>query len=197
MTTLTEKIEQLGDSGHYEEQAKTFLKETNATITKEFFKNDHHFGGDDSKRDIYNVTIKRSTRSYVFQYGQSINGSKKIKQEPQGKLFDMSGKALDGSSQIYQKRVELITTRNNKLAKQFHRSGDGFHIIDGEIPSDYDILACLTKYDPGTFESFCSEFGYEQDSRRAEETYNATKDEYNNLCRLFSDEEIESMMCIA
>ena len=28
-------------------------------------------------------------------------------------------------------------------------------------PSEYDILACLEKYDPGSYEDFCSEYGYE------------------------------------
>lgn len=28
-------------------------------------------------------------------------------------------------------------------------------------PTRYDILACLTKYDPGEYEDFCCEFGYE------------------------------------
>lgn len=27
-------------------------------------------------------------------------------------------------------------------------------------PTCYDILACLTKYDPGEYEDFCCEFGY-------------------------------------
>ena len=29
----------------------------------------------------------------------------------------------------------------------------------GQTPRAYDILTCLTKYDPGTFENFCSDFG--------------------------------------
>lgn len=28
-------------------------------------------------------------------------------------------------------------------------------------PTCYDILACLTRYDPGEYEDFCCEFGYE------------------------------------
>lgn len=31
-------------------------------------------------------------------------------------------------------------------------------------PTCYDILACLTKYDPGDYEDFCSEFGYETET---------------------------------
>ena len=60
-------------------------------------------------------------------------------------------------------------------------------------PTAYDVLACLTKYDPGTLEDFCDEFGYDLDSKKAERVYNAVKDEYNNLCMLFSDEELAEL----
>ena len=33
--------------------------------------------------------------------------------------------------------------------------------------SAYDLLACITKSDPGNFRDFCSDFGYDTDSRKA------------------------------
>lgn len=54
-------------------------------------------------------------------------------------------------------------------------------------PDMYDILACLTKYDPGTFEDFCGNFGYDTDSRSAERTYKAVCKEYKAVERLFGD----------
>ncbi len=60
-------------------------------------------------------------------------------------------------------------------------------------PTAYDILTCLTKYDPGTFENFCSEFGYDTDSRKAEKTYKAVVNEYQNIAMLFTDEELEEL----
>jgi hypothetical protein len=62
-----------------------------------------------------------------------------------------------------------------------------------EKPSAYDVLSCLTKSDVGTFEDFCSEFGYDTDSRKAEKTYKAVVDEYNNLKRLYSDEQLSEL----
>ena len=44
-------------------------------------------------------------------------------------------------------------------------------------PTIYDVLACLTKYDVGSFAEFCSEFGYPPD-RKAKITYNAVCKEY-------------------
>ncbi len=62
-------------------------------------------------------------------------------------------------------------------------------------PTMYDILTCLTKYDPGTFENFCGDFGYDEDSRSAEKTYNACIKEYEAVQRLFGDilEELQEI----
>jgi hypothetical protein len=54
-------------------------------------------------------------------------------------------------------------------------------------PTMYDILTCLTKHDPETFEYFCSEYGYNTDSINAQKTYKAVKREFNGVNRLFSD----------
>lgn len=62
---------------------------------------------------------------------------------------------------------------------------------DSNEPTMYDVLACLQKYDVGTFEDFCREFGYDQDSRTAERVYKAVQREYKNIKRLFSSEELE------
>jgi len=57
----------------------------------------------------------------------------------------------------------------------------------GEEPTMYDILSCLQKYEVGTFNDFCGEFGYNEDSRTAERTYKAVCKEYNAVSRLFGD----------
>lgn len=54
-------------------------------------------------------------------------------------------------------------------------------------PTMYDILTCLTKYNPETFENFCSEYGYNTDSINAQKTYKAVKREFNGVNRLFND----------
>jgi hypothetical protein len=60
-------------------------------------------------------------------------------------------------------------------------------------PTAYDVFSCLPKTDPGTFEDFCSEYGYDTDSRKAEKVYTAVKDEYLQLSRLYSEKELEQM----
>lgn len=59
--------------------------------------------------------------------------------------------------------------------------------VPGNQPTAYDVLSCVTKNDPGTFSDFCSDFGYDTDSRKAEKTYFAVQEEYKNINMLFSD----------
>lgn len=61
------------------------------------------------------------------------------------------------------------------------------------VPSVYDVLACLTKCDPGTFEDFCSDYGYDEDSRTAERIYFAVQKEYTQLARLFTPDEMDEL----
>jgi hypothetical protein len=67
--------------------------------------------------------------------------------------------------------------------------------VGAEAPNMYDILACIQKYDCGDFENFCSEFGYDEDSRTAERIYFAVCKEFAAVERLFSDvlEELQEI----
>lgn len=63
-------------------------------------------------------------------------------------------------------------------------------------PTLYSVLACLTKYDPETFEDFCGNYGYDNDSRAAEKTYKAVVKEWENMNRLFTTDELELLTII-
>lgn len=54
-------------------------------------------------------------------------------------------------------------------------------------PTAYDILACVQKSDPGTFSDFCGDFGYDEDSRKAEKTYFAVQKEWKGIESIFGD----------
>ena len=68
---------------------------------------------------------------------------------------------------------------------------------ENAIPTEYDILACLTKYDVGSMDDFMHEFGYEikctKDMTNFINTYNAVVKEYNDVRRCFTEEQIEAM----
>lgn len=67
----------------------------------------------------------------------------------------------------------------------------------GKQPTEYDIIACLQKYDVGSFEDFVSEFGYAtdepEDMRIAKQIYYAVVREYESVCRCFTQEQIDAM----
>lgn len=77
--------------------------------------------------------------------------------------------------------MKAIKRELNETEESFEESEE---IIE---PTMYDVLTCLTKYDPNTFEDFCSEFGYDTDSRAAERTHKAVVKEYEAVERLFGD----------
>lgn len=61
------------------------------------------------------------------------------------------------------------------------------------IPNAFDLLTCLTKNDPGSFSNFCAEFGFDTDSRKAEKTYLAVREEWEQVSRFFTVDEIEKI----
>lgn len=162
----------------YEKQANDFLLKTGATLSIEFLKNDYHFDGDTDKRDIYKCVLSRGRRSYSFNFGNSLHDSQYYQDiQFEERTYTMDGRARTGNYEI------LNVGKYQPYLK----------LIKGIAPSKYSILACLQKYDVGTFEDFCSEFGYDTDSRRAKKTYKAVVKEWQAINRLFSDEEIEEM----
>lgn len=63
-------------------------------------------------------------------------------------------------------------------------------------PTLYSVLACLTKYNPETFEYFCANYGYDNDSRTAERVYKAVCKEWKSMQRLFTTEELDLLTII-
>lgn len=91
------------------------------------------------------------------------------------------------------RHVYEITLKRNGEQYVFTFGQSVYATQRNETPSVYDVLSTIQKYDPGTFENFCGDFGYDEDSRKAEKTYQAVQDEYNNIKRLFSSAELEEM----
>ena len=67
----------------------------------------------------------------------------------------------------------------------------------GNKPTEYDILACLQKYDVGSLDDFISEYGYDPEIHNTKQIYNAVCNEYKKVCRCFTEEQIEQMWEIA
>jgi len=173
----------------YEKQALDFLEKTNTEFKVEYLKYDYYFADDKNKRDIYKITLKRGSHSYSFNFGQSINNS--------GFKFKLgSGREINldipkDKRDYYLKSKSIYDFINYTAIYGGVTIKD--KIIKPKEPNSYDVLTCLTKYDHGTFACFCSEYGYDENSKIAEKTYKAVKDEYQNLYTLFTDEELDLM----
>lgn len=173
----------------YEQQALDFLTSTNTKFECEFIRNAKYFSDDKETRDIYKITLTRKNRSYTFEFGNSINNS--------GFKLQLGSKKEMIIPTSDSERV-LLLTKPTALKMLVVRTvkfnlNNSDKIILPQEPTAYSILACLTKYDPGTFEDFCSEFGYDEDSKKAEKTYNAVKDEYLHVISLFNEKEIDQL----
>lgn len=93
------------------------------------------------------------------------------------------------SRNIY--RLTISGKGRGRYSTKFGQSING--TMKSEEPTAYDLLTCLTKNDPGAFEDFCSEFGYDIDSRTAERTYKAVKRDWQKVEQFFTPEEIEEL----
>ena len=95
--------------------------------------------------------------------------------------------------------IYRVTISRNGQRFTFKFTDSYNNYLNNEQPTEYDILACLQKYDIGSFEDFCAEFGYEMYPDYTERgnkygyntknynTYKAVKKEYENVINLFSD----------
>lgn len=169
----------------YQQQANDFLQSTNCEFSATYLRTGKYFHSDKEERDIYNITLKRGSRSFTFTFGASLNDS--------GFYYTINKRKVNiDRKDIATKDLKFkIKMKDHSFMPQI----DTIHYPIA--PTTYDVLASLTKCDIGTFENFCSEFGYDTDSKTAEKTYLAVKNEYNQLCALFTDAEIELMQEIS
>lgn len=152
----------------YEKQAEDFLKETNTTFRAVWIEHGLYFDDDIQTRDIYRIILTREGKKALdLRFGQSIAKSGTLKAH-----YVLTQQAIrDG---------RILLTNKDYLQKR-------------TAPTAYDVLACVTKYDPGSFENFCQEYGYNTDSRQAERMYFDVVREYREVKRIWTEEEIEKL----
>lgn len=106
-------------------------------------------------------------------------------------------------------KVDINKTWNDNVYRNVYRASiktplgvmsvkfwDSIYNTENDIkPTEYDILACLQKYELGSFEDFVLEFGYDIEDitnrRNAKQIYNFACREYQKICRCFTDDQIE------
>lgn len=162
------------EKSEYEIQADQFLARGDIKFTAKFLFHGPHWEGDKDNRNVWELTLTRQGKqSLSVKFGQSIADSFLWPQHSGMYPLVRYNNPKKSRNEIY--------CNNNKQPSQ--------HIK----PTAYDMLTCLTKYDPGSFENFCGEFGYDTDSRKAERTYNAVREEWYKVKAFFTTEEIAQL----
>lgn len=156
----------------YQRQALEFLKETGTTCTIAYVGCLYNEDWDKTnKHDLYYVTLKNNRGEYTYKYWDSLYHTE---------IHHMTAEEYQRKNRstccdIYQARRQL------KEAK--------LHAVITE----YDVLACLTTWEGGTFEDFCDEFGYDNDSISAYKTYMAVCKERDGLRKIYTYEQLEML----
>lgn len=184
-----EKVARPCDVPAYDQKAADFLAATGAKIDVEFFYHGPYgaFNDDDDdddvKRDVFKFTITTSKGSYTNKFGDSIHNTEKRRE-----AVHMIKQGFRGTNNKYFKSQNGsqsgdFDTKDIKDVSAWYR--------ENKTPTAYDILSCITKHDPGTFEAFCCDYGYDSDSITARDVYLDVQKEYSGIARLFSQDELE------
>ncbi len=144
----------------YQEQADEFLKKTGTEFKAEKVGTDFFFDDDKEKRDIYRITLRRGEKKYSFRFGQSLNHSS-----------------------------------TNRIIEELDRQGYSHFSLKMRAaralvrpPTAYDVLAAITKNDPGTLDNFADEYGYrEVKPSRLNKIYASVVEEWENVNTMFHD----------
>ena len=129
------------------------------------------------KRNWYDVTIRTPKGEYSYVFWDSINNTQKTNMTLEQYVRDNL-------------KCELYDLPYAEKAKA---SRDLQVMKDNAVPDEYDVISCLQLYDVGTFKDFCDEFGCDTDSRSAEQLYLAVNDEYKNLSKIFTEDQLERL----
>jgi hypothetical protein len=95
-----------------------------------------------------------------------------------------------------------VTLRNAKHSFTFDFYGSNYdYMRNNQTLSAYDILATIQKFQPAdSIDDFANEYGYEINNdnlKRISKIHKAVMNEYDNVCKLWNDDEITNLMEIA
>ena len=164
----------------YVKQAKDFLASCNATM-EIIYAGLEKPNWDDKPHRTYDCTIKTPRGTMMVHFFDSLHNTQIHEMTPKKYYQKSTGRNYDFASALEAGRWQRSLTALKAVT----------------VPSEYDILSCLTKYDVGSMDDFMDEFGYEikctKDMTNFINTYNAVVKEYNDVRRCFTEEQIEAM----
>ncbi len=162
----------------YTKQAEDFLTAHSLEFRAVLVGDDCPKYCEDNEKGIGDArTFPRKTHIHGKHYRCTISG------KDRGHVsFDYWNSYADEEFNYFREHLKDWTPASLKLRKQPKRT-----------TTAYGLLACITKNDPGTFKDFCSDFGYDEDSRKAFDVYLAVQDEYSKVRRFFIADEMKEL----
>lgn len=160
----------------YEKQAHDFADKHNLTMTAQYLGHYPRLFDDQATANFLVTLTRPNRRPMTFEFSASIHDS--------WEYFDENGKYQ--FKKIPGLPSNLLGKYKPKTAGRFPAGRFTFFSRIPK-PSLYSILACLTHYEPGTFENFCGDCGYDEDSRKAFDIYQAVLKEWGQVSALFGD----------
>lgn len=167
----------------YTKQADDFLAKANTTMQTVYLGHFPRLG--EHATSQWQVTFTRQGRKpFTLTFSQSLAESWAYR---------------DDNSANHRKKHPGLPPKLSQ--KHWPATSEQYHVWPYTLipvknpPSAYDVLSCLTKSDPGTFKDFCGDYGYNDDSIKAFETYRAVQDEWAAVGRMFNDclEELQEI----
>ena len=144
----------------YVKQAKDFLASCNATMEIKYAGLEKPTW-DNKPHRTYDCTIKTPRGTMMVHFYDSLHNTEL--HLPYDECYE---------KKYYRKYSGLTINEKMRFQKQIKEKREK------AVPTEYNILACLTKYDVGSMDDFMHEFGYEikcvQDMTDFINTYNAS-----------------------
>jgi hypothetical protein len=105
---------------------------------------------------------------------------------------------------------KVVLKRRDYAGKRYNARKDGTSVVatmttyfsmgyghHGKAPKAAEVLDCIASDASGadgSFEDFCSNFGYDEDSRKAEKTYKACKHQGERLRKFLGDDAFQTLV---
>ena len=164
----------------YTLQAQEFLKTCNAQMTINYM-GLRNTDWDNELHDFYMVNIVTPRGTMSVNYYDNLYNTE-LKNLPFDKLYEKRHKRYYKS---------LLMHEQTKFINQIKKERE-----DNKV-TEYHILSSLEKYDVGSIDEFIREFGYEvkklKDMTNILNTYNTVVEQYRDVCRCFTEEQIEQL----
>lgn len=84
----------------------------------------------------------------------------------------------------------IVTLERNDKKMQYDFYASVKNTRENKKPTNYDVMACLEWYELGTFQDFCFNFGYNEDSIKALNTYLKCQKQQEELFSIIPEKKI-------